>query len=81
LLNTIKLDPIEIHTAPGRGKEFEKTIKEIFKFDLQLKRLSVSCGLQEHVINHEQLAEELLLRNQFLRIHNQNLFGKLMGGE
>jgi len=85
LLTTIRPDAVEIHTAPGRGQEFEKTIKEIFKVDLQLQRLSVSCGLQGHRINHEKLAEELWLRHKFLRIHNQKplwqLDGRRMSGD
>ena len=71
LLRTIKPNAVEIHTAPVRGKEFKKTIKEIFKVNLQLKQLSVSSGLQGHGINHEKSAEELWLRHKFLRIHNQ----------
>ena len=85
LLKAIKPDAVEIHTAPGRAKEFEKTIKEIIKVNLQLKRLSVSCGLQGHGINHEQLAEELWIRYEFLKIHKQKplwqLDGRRMSGD
>ena len=85
LLKTIKPDAVEIHTAPGREKEFEKTIQEVIKGNLKLKRISVSCGLQGYGINHEKLAEELWMRHKFLRFHNQKplwqLDGRRMSGD
>ncbi len=85
ILKAIKPDAIEIHTAPGRSKAFEKTIKEIMKGGLQFSRLSVSCGLQGYGISYEQLAEELWLRHKALRMHNQKplwqLDGRRMSGD
>ena len=62
-------------------KQSRKFLKSIWSY----KRLSVSCGLQGHGINHEKLAEELWLRHKFLRIHNQKplwqIDGRRMSGD
>ncbi len=85
LLKKLKPDAVEIHTAPGRSKAFEQTIKEITSNDLPLKRLSVSCGLEGYGISAEQLAQELWLRYQSLRKHGHKplwqLDGRKMSGD
>ena len=85
LLNELRPDAIEIHTAPGRAKAFEKAIKEISASRINLERLAVSCGLQGHGINAYQLAQELWLRHQCLRKYDQKplwqLDGRRMSGD
>ena len=85
LFSELRPDAVEIHTAPGRAKAFEKAMQEIIASNIPLERLAVSCGLQGHGINTNQLAEELWLRHQCLRKYDQKplwqLDGRRMSGD
>ncbi len=85
LIRELQPDAIEIHTAPGRLKAFEKTITQIMKSKVPLMRIAVSCGLEGHGINAEELAEELWKRHACLRTHDQRpiwqLDGRPMSGD
>ena len=85
ILKDLRPDAVEIHTAPGRSKEFNATVNELMSANVPLKRLAVSCGLQGYGISIEQLAKELWERHQCLRMHRQKpiwqLDGKRMSGD
>ncbi len=85
LLTNLQPDAVEIHTAPGRLREFKKTINQLMAANLNLKRLAVSCGLEGYGINAEELAQELWGRYQYLRQHGQKplwqIDGKRMSGD
>ncbi len=85
LIAELQPDAVEIHTAPGRKKEFQKTIKEIISSNVQLKRVAVSCGLEGHQISPTELAQELWERFSYLRKHELRplwqLDGRRMSGD
>ena len=78
-------DAIEIHTAPGRIKNFETTMKIIAETNVPLKRIAVSCGLEGHTINPQELAHELWQRHSCIRRYDQRpiwqLDGRPMSGD
>ncbi len=78
-------DAIEIHTAPGRIKNFEACMKIISQAKVPLKRIAVSCGLEGHKVNPQELAKELWQRHECLRRFNQKpiwqLDGRPMSGD
>ncbi len=78
-------DAVEIHTAPGRINAFEECVKEIMKSQVQLKRIAVSCGLENHKITKHQLSKELWARFRCLRRYKQKpiwqLDGRPMSGD
>ena len=85
LLKGLRPDALEIHTAPGRSKEFQEALAELMRAKISLKRLSVSCGLQGYGISHVRLAEELWERYLCLRKYEQKplwqLDGRRMSGD
>ncbi|WP_225866389.1 MULTISPECIES: Light dependent period protein LdpA domain-containing protein [Prochlorococcus] len=85
LISKAKPDAIEIHTAPGRIKAFEQSVKEVVKSKVQLKRVAVSCGLEGHGITKDQLSQELWSRHECLCRYNQKpiwqLDGRPMSGD
>ena len=85
LLNELKPDAIEVHTAPGRSEQFKNATKEIMKANINLKRFAVSCGLQGYGINTEELAQELWIRHKLLSQYGQKplwqLDGRRMSGD
>jgi len=85
LLKELRPDAIEIHTAPGRNKEFQATVAEIMAANVPLKRIAVSCGLEGHLITAEELAQELWERHSCLRHYEQKplwqLDGRRMSGD
>ena len=85
VISKIHPDAVEIHTAPGRIKEFEYSVKAILESKVELKRIAVSCGLEGHGINANELANELWLRHACLRRYNQKpiwqLDGRPMSGD
>ena len=85
LIAELRPDAIEIHTAPGRNKEFQATLAEIMAANVPLKRVAVSCGLQDYGISSEELAHELWERHSCLRQHGQKpiwqLDGRRMSGD
>ena len=85
LIEEINPDAIEIHTAPGRIKDFEKVIANIFKTNVKLKRIAVSIGIEGHALTAEALAKELWERHACLRDYGQKplwqLDGRPMSGD
>ncbi|WP_320663728.1 LdpA C-terminal domain-containing domain [Prochlorococcus sp. MIT 1223] len=78
-------DAVEIHTAPGRLQAFEESVKAIVQSNVPLKRIAVSCGLQNHSINIEILSKELWQRHECLCRYKQKpiwqLDGRPMSGD
>ena len=78
-------DAVEIHTAPGRAKAFECAVQSIIESKVPLNRIAVSCGLQGHNINENDLAKELWQRHECLCRYNQKplwqLDGRPMSGD
>jgi len=85
LLRELKPDAIEIHTAPGRGAEFYNSLKCLMNADISIKRLSVSCGLQDNAITYHDLVDELWGRYLFIQEFGQQplwqLDGRRMSGD
>ena len=85
LLSQTQPDALEIHTAPGRIQEFEKSVKSITETKLPLKRIAVSCGLEDHRIKPQELVEEFWERYECLRRYKQKpiwqLDGRPMSGD
>jgi len=85
LIAELRPDAIEIHTAPGRKKEFQKALEEIMAANVPFKRVAVSCGLEGYEITPEELAQELWERHSCLRQHQQKplwqLDGRRMSGD
>ncbi len=85
LIAELRPDAIEIHTAPGRSKEFQETVQAIMVSNVQLKRVAVSCGLEGHNITPEELAYELWERYSCLRKNGLKplwqLDGRRMSGD
>lgn len=85
LLQDVRPDALEIHTAPGRMDAFKATLEQIRLADVSLKRLSVSCGLDGHQATVESLASELWRRHQAMRAHQHRplwqLDGRPMSGD
>ncbi len=79
LLSELNPDAIEIHTAPGRAKDFENTVSTIMSTNVCFKRIAVSCGLQGYGINTEDLAKELWARHKCLSKYNQKAIWQLDG--
>ncbi len=80
-----KPDAVEIHTAPGRSREFEASVKAIVESNIPLKRIAVSCGLEGFSINPDELAQELWKRHECLCRYQQKpiwqLDGRPMSGD
>ncbi len=78
-------DAIEIHTSPMRIKSFEKWVQKIVHSQVEIKRIAVSCGLENHQITKYQLSEELWARSACLRRYQQKpiwqLDGRAMSGD
>ncbi len=85
LVSKVKPDAVEIHTAPGRIREFESSVKAILQSKVKLKRIAVSCGIEGHGINQYELSQELWSRYKCLRRYNQKpiwqLDGRPMSGD
>ena len=85
LLYELEPDAIEIHTAPGRALAFKKTLEELSKANIPLKRVAVSCGIQNNGISIEELAQELWNRHKYIRQYGQKplwqLDGRRMSGD
>ncbi len=85
LISKVRPDAVEIHTAPGRAKAFELSVKSILESRVPLHRIAVSCGLEGHAINAESLAKELWQRHECLRRYKQKplwqLDGRPMSGD
>ncbi len=79
LVSRIKPDAVEIHTAPGRMKEFERSVKAILQSQVQLERVAVSCGLEGHGITKNELSKELWSRYECLRRYKQKAIWQLDG--
>ncbi len=72
-------DAIEIHTSPGRIKDFEALIKIISQTKLPFKRIAVSSGLEGHAITATDLAKEFWQRYECLKSYNQKVIWQLDG--
>jgi hypothetical protein len=85
LLQSLRPDALEIHTAPGRMPAFQATLEQVRLSDVPLRRLSVSCGLEGHHVTVQSLSRELWQRHQALRAHQQRplwqLDGRPMSGD
>ena len=79
LISQIKPDAVEIHTGPGRINAFENSLKSILESKIELKRVSVSCGLEIHEISRDQLSQELWSRHECLRRYSQKPLWQLDG--
>ena len=79
LISKVHPDAVEIHTAPGRVKVFEETLKSILNSEVPLKRIAVSCGLHGHSINEQILAKELWQRHECLCRYKQKPLWQLDG--
>ncbi len=79
LLYKANPDAIEIHTTPGRIKDFEALVKIISQTKLPFKRIAVSCGLEGHAITPALLAKEFWQRYECLRSYNQKAIWQLDG--
>lgn len=79
IISELRPDAIEIHTAPGRAKKFQDTMKEIMSAKVPLKRIAVSCGLQGYGITVEELAQELWERHSCIRLYGQKAIWQLDG--
>ncbi|KGG14674.1 Light dependent period modulator LdpA [Prochlorococcus sp. MIT 0602] len=79
VIQQIKPDAIEIHTAPGRIQEFTNSVREIVDSKVELKRIAISCGLEGHGITKDELSKELWSRYQCLRHYKQKLIWQLDG--
>jgi len=67
VLEQLRPDALEIHTAPGRLDDFQRTVDQVVAAAIPLRRLAVSCGLEGHGLNPEDLIRELWGRHQVLR--------------
>ncbi|MFL0768923.1 MAG: LdpA C-terminal domain-containing domain [Prochlorococcus sp.] len=85
LLAELQPDAVEIHTAPGRSEAFGLLVKSLMEVPLSLGRLAVSCGLEGHGLNIDDLACELWLRHHCLRRYGLRplwqLDGRPMSGD
>ena len=85
LISNLKPDAVEVHTAPGRFKEFEETIIQLKKAKVPIQRLAISCGIQGYGISAEDLAKELWRRYECVRKHDLKplwqLDGRRMSGD
>ncbi len=79
LINALKPDALEIHTAPGRIETFQQILSEIMISKVPLHRIAVSCGLNKQFTSPEQLAKELWQRHSCLRSHGQRPIWQLDG--
>ena len=67
VLEQLRPDALEIHTAPGRLDDFQRTVDQVFAASTPLRRLAVSCGLEGHGLNPDDLIRELWGRHQVVR--------------
>jgi Fe-S-cluster-containing hydrogenase component 2 len=85
LLNDLRPDAVEIHTAPGRAAAFDALVADLASSGVPLKRLAVSCGLEGHAQCAAYLSRELWHRHQSLRRHRfrplWQLDGRPMSGD
>ena len=85
LISEAQPDAVEIHTEPGRAKEFESTICAIVETQIKFQRIAVSCGLEGNEITAQGLAQELWLRHACLQRYGQKplwqLDGRPMSGD
>ena len=85
LIKELRPDAVEVHTAPGRIKEFQSAVSELVNANVSLKRLGVSCGLQGTGLTYRDLADELWERYLFLQRFGQKplwqLDGRRMSGD
>ncbi len=79
LISKVKPDAIEIHTNFGRKNAFEKTVNELMKSEVKLKRIAVSCGLFKKNHSVENLAKEFWHRHVWLRNFDQKTIWQLDG--
>jgi len=85
LLQDLRPDALEIHTAPGRIAAFRATLEPVVAAAVPLRRLAVSCGLEGHGLTAVDLARELWMRHVALRALGQRplwqLDGRPMSGD
>ena len=79
VLNTIKPDAIEIHTEIDRKEPFKEIANIIKESQLNLKKISVSCGLEQSNGHPNDLAKAFWERYEILVDHNVQLVWQLDG--
>ena len=67
LLKSIQPDAVEIHTGSGHEEGSTMLIQSLQHHNVPLQRLAVSCGLEGHGVNADQLARLLWHRHSCLR--------------
>ena len=78
-IQIIKPDAIEIHTEINRKDSFDKVAEVIKNSGLKLKKISVSCGLNQSKTNPKDLLKTLWERYEILVKHNVPLIWQLDG--
>ncbi len=79
ILQTIKPDAIEIHTAINRAESFKKVAKIIKNSRINLKSISVSCGLSQSNAETSDLIRTFWERYSILKEHGAQLIWQLDG--
>ena len=79
ILQKIKPDAVEIHTEIYRKESFENVSNIIKQSKVQLKKISVSCGLSQSNTSPEALAKAFWERYEILKEHNVQLIWQLDG--
>tara|TARA_B100000963_G_scaffold258123_1_gene226511 strand:+ start:820 stop:1815 length:996 start_codon:yes stop_codon:yes gene_type:complete len=79
ILLKIKPDAVEIHTEINRKDSFIKIANIIKDSGIQLKKISVSCGLTQSNAKPEDLAKAFWERFEILSQHNVQLIWQLDG--
>ena len=78
-LQIIKPDAVEIHTDINRIDSFKKVARIIKKSKIKLKKISVSCGLNQSKKEPEDLSRALWDRYKILVEHNVPIIWQLDG--
>ena len=79
ILQTIKPDAVEIHTEINRSESFKKVAQIIKESEVELKTISISCGLNQSKANPKDLSKALWERYEILLDHNLPLIWQLDG--
>ena len=79
ILQTIKPDAVEIHTEIDRQESFRQVSNMIKESKVQLKKISVSCGLSQSKTSPEELAKAFWERYEILKEHDVQLIWQLDG--
>ena len=79
ILLKIKPDAVEIHTEINRTESFIKISNLIKDSGIELKKISVSCGLAQSNAKPEELAKAFWERYEILSAHNVQLIWQLDG--